>query len=118
MVLQNILQHREAGEDVLEAAASGAEEVAGAITASTITTIAVFAPIVYVEGVAGELFRDLSLAIAFSLLASLLVVLTLLPAWAGRFGAAPRPSVPSRRTPAASRCRAASCDERPGSSGL
>ena len=90
MVLKNILQHREAGEDVLEAAASGAEEVAGAITASTITTIAVFAPIVYVEGVAGELFRDLSLAIAFSLLASLLVALTLLPAWAGRFGAAPR----------------------------
>ena len=90
MVLKNILQHREAGEDVLEAAASGAEEVAGAITASTTTTIAVFAPIVYVEGVAGELFRDLSLAIAFSLLASLLVALTLLPAWAGRFGAAPR----------------------------
>ena len=95
VVLENIFWHREAGEDVLEAAASGAEEVAGAITASTITTIAVFAPIVYVEGVAEELFRDLSLAIAFSLLASLLVALTLLPAWAGRFGAAPRATRPA-----------------------
>ena len=85
IVLENIFRHREMGKDAMEAAAAGAEEVTGAITASTLTTIAVFAPIVYVEGVAGELFRDLSLAIAFSLLASLLVALTLLPAWAGRF---------------------------------
>jgi hydrophobic/amphiphilic exporter-1 (mainly G- bacteria), HAE1 family len=73
------------GEGAGEAAARGAGEVAGAITASTLTTIAVFLPIVYVEGVAGELFRDLSLAVAFSLLASLLVALTLLPVMAARF---------------------------------
>ena len=103
VVLENIFRHRELGKDRVEAAAVGAEEVTGAITASTLTTIAVFAPIVYVEGVAGELFRDLSLAIAFSLLASLLVALTLLPAWAGRFeaaatvpGAAPEVPVPVR----------------------
>lgn len=75
----------EAAGDPLEASARGAGEVAGAITASTLTTIAVFLPIIYVEGVAGELFRDLSLTVAFSLLASLLVALTLLPAWAARF---------------------------------
>ena len=85
VVLENIFRHRELGKDVMEAAAVGAEEVTGAITASTLTTIGVFAPIVYVEGVAGELFKDLALAISYSLMASLLVALTLLPAWAARF---------------------------------
>jgi len=85
IVLENIFRHREAGGDPVESAGTGAREVAGAITASTLTTIAVFGPIIYVEGVAGELFRDLSLAVAFSLLASLLVALTLLPTMAARF---------------------------------
>jgi hydrophobic/amphiphilic exporter-1 (mainly G- bacteria), HAE1 family len=85
VVLENVFRQREAGLSAMAAAAAGAEEVQGAITASTLTTISVFGPIVYVEGVAGELFRDLSLAVAFSLLASLLVALTLLPALAGRF---------------------------------
>ena len=85
VVLENIFRHRELGKDAIEAASVGAEEVTGAITASTLTTIGVFAPIVYVEGVAGELFGDLAFAVAFSLLASLLVALTLLPAWAARF---------------------------------
>ncbi len=66
----------------------GAEEVQGAITASTLTTISVFGPIIYVEGVAGELFGDLSFAVAFALLASLLVALTLLPTMAARWAAA------------------------------
>ncbi|HVS09155.1 MAG TPA: efflux RND transporter permease subunit, partial [Planctomycetota bacterium] len=70
----------------VETAARGAEEVTGAITASTLTTIAVFGPVLYVRGVAGELFGDLSLAVAFSLLASLLVAITLLPAMAARWG--------------------------------
>ncbi|MEX2466307.1 MAG: efflux RND transporter permease subunit [Gemmatimonadota bacterium] len=87
IVLENIFRHREElGRDATEAAAAGAEEVQSAITASTLTTISVFAPIIYVEGVAGELFEDLSLAVAFSLLASLLVALTLLPSLAARFG--------------------------------
>jgi HAE1 family hydrophobic/amphiphilic exporter-1 len=87
VVLENVFRHRELGLGPLEAAALGAEEVQGAITASTLTTISVFGPIIYVEGVAGELFGDLSLAVAFSLLASLLVALTLLPSIAARFAA-------------------------------
>jgi HAE1 family hydrophobic/amphiphilic exporter-1 len=87
VVLENVFRHREEGEGALEAAARGAEEVQGAITASTLTTISVFGPIVYVKGVAGELFEDLSLAVTFSLLVSLLVALTLLPTLAARFAA-------------------------------
>jgi HAE1 family hydrophobic/amphiphilic exporter-1 len=86
VVLENIFRHREElGEEALISASVGAEEVQRAITASTLTTISVFGPIIYVEGVAGELFGSLSLAVAFSLLASLLVALTLLPALAARF---------------------------------
>jgi hydrophobic/amphiphilic exporter-1 (mainly G- bacteria), HAE1 family len=85
IVLENIFRHREEGAEAMEGAGRGAREVAGAITAATLTTIAVFLPIIYVEGVAGELFRDLSLTVAFSLLASLLVALTLLPTMAARF---------------------------------
>ncbi len=91
VVLENIFRHREElGEGPVAAAAAGAEEVQAAITASTLTTISVFGPIIYVEGVAGELFKDLSLAVAFSLLASLLVALTLLPSLAARFAGGPR----------------------------
>jgi hydrophobic/amphiphilic exporter-1 (mainly G- bacteria), HAE1 family len=87
VVLENIFRHREElGKSAAEAAAAGAEEVQAAITASTLTTISVFGPIIYVEGVAGELFKDLSLAVAFSMLTSLLVALTLLPSMAARFG--------------------------------
>ncbi|MGK7311955.1 MAG: efflux RND transporter permease subunit [Candidatus Longimicrobiales bacterium M2_2A_002] len=90
VVLENIFRHRElqaAGVEraSLDSAALGAEEVQGAITASTLTTISVFGPIIYVEGVAGELFGALSFAVAFSLLASLLVALTLLPTMAARW---------------------------------
>jgi len=79
VVLENIFRHREKGVLAALAAAIGAEEVQRAITASTLTTIAVFGPIVYVHGVAGQLFRALSFAVAFSLLASLVVAVTLLP---------------------------------------
>ena len=87
VVLENIFRHRkEGGKDAMASAAVGAEEVQRAITASTLTTISVFGPIVYVEGVAGELFGSLSLAVAFSLIASLLVALTLLPGSGGPVG--------------------------------
>jgi len=87
VVLENVFRHREEeGRDAAESASVGANEVAGAITASTLTTIAVFGPVLYVKGVAGALFTDLSLAVAFSLLASLLVALTLLPVIAARMG--------------------------------
>jgi HAE1 family hydrophobic/amphiphilic exporter-1 len=102
VVLENVFRHRdEVGSPPLEAASRGAGEVAAAITASTLTTIAVFGPVLYVEGVAGALFGDLSLAVAFSLLASLLVALTLLPVLAARMGGAagngaePAPTAPS-----------------------
>ena len=95
IVLENIFRHRQAGLGALEAAARGAEEVQGAITASTLTTVSVFGPIIYVQGVAGELFGALSLAVAFSLLASLAVAITLLPAMAGHFQGG------KRETPAA-----------------
>ncbi len=86
VVLENIFRHREElGENAVFSAGKGAEEVQRAITASTLTTISVFGPIIYVEGVAGELFGSLSLAVAFSLFASLVVALTLLPALAARF---------------------------------
>ena len=87
VVLENVFRHREEeGAGPRQAASRGASEVAGAITASTLTTVAVFGPVLYVKGVAGALFGDLSLAVAFSLLASLLVALTLLPVMAARFG--------------------------------
>jgi HAE1 family hydrophobic/amphiphilic exporter-1 len=85
VVLENIFRHRELGEGRFEAAATGAREVAMAVTASTFTTVSVFLPIVFVEGVAGQLFRDQALTVAFSLLASLIVSLTLLPMLASRF---------------------------------
>jgi hydrophobic/amphiphilic exporter-1 (mainly G- bacteria), HAE1 family len=93
VVLENIFRHRELGASPHEAAAIGAEEVQSAVTASTLTTVAVFAPIVYVKGVAGELFGDLSIAVASALMASLVVALTLLPAMAARWGAAPEARV-------------------------
>ena len=111
VVLENIFRHRELGVGMFEAAAKGAEEVQGAITASTLTTISVFGPIIYVEGVAGELFGALSLTVAFSLLASLVVALTLLPTMAARFGGrnapapAPEPPVASPETPPTGRMR-------------
>jgi len=99
VVLENIFRHRELGLSASEAAAKGAEEVQTAVTASTLTTVAVFAPIIYVEGVAGELFGDLSIAVASALIVSLVVALTLLPAMAARWNgstAAAQRSLPAR----------------------
>ena len=79
VVIENIARLREQGHSALEAARLGASEVAGAITASTLTTAAVFLPITLVEGLAGRLFRDQSWAVVCSLMASLLVALTVVP---------------------------------------
>ena len=79
VVLENIARHREEGKAPLEAASIGAGEVSMAIVASTLTTVAVFGPLVFVEGIAGQLFRDQALTVTFSLLASLVVALTLIP---------------------------------------
>ncbi|HEX6066472.1 MAG TPA: efflux RND transporter permease subunit, partial [Longimicrobiales bacterium] len=85
VVVENIFRQREKGLAAAAAASLGTREVQRAITASTLTTIAVFGPIIYVEGVAGQLFGALSLAVAFSLLVSLLVAMTLLPMMAARW---------------------------------
>ncbi len=79
VVLENIYRHRELGEDGFTAANMGATEVAMAITASTLTTIGVFLPILFVPGIAGQLFSDMVITITFSLFVSLIVALTLVP---------------------------------------
>ncbi len=84
VVLESIFRCREEGDGVGAAAVRGAREVASAVTASTLTTVAVFFPIVFVEGVAGQVFRDQALAVVFSLFASLIVALFLIPAVVGR----------------------------------
>ncbi|KXG76949.1 Swarming motility protein SwrC [Fervidicola ferrireducens] len=84
VVLENIYHHRELGLGGMEAACVGAEEVTLAIVASTLTTIAVFLPIVFVKGMAGILFKEMSLTITFSLLSSLIVAITLVPLLSSR----------------------------------
>lgn len=79
VVLESIQRYREDGVDLYNSALKGTSEVAGAVTASTFTTVAVFFPIVFVEGIAGQLFKDMALTVTFSLLASLVVSLTLVP---------------------------------------
>ncbi len=79
VVLENIYRHRELGESRFEAADNGATEVGMAITASTLTTISVFLPVLFVPNITGQLFKDLVLTITFSLVVSLLVALTIVP---------------------------------------
>lgn len=81
VVIENIFRLRnEEGYSIKEASIEGAKQVGGAILASTLTTICVFAPIVFTEGITRQLFTDLALTLAYSLLASLVVALTLVPA--------------------------------------
>ncbi|MFW5980695.1 MAG: efflux RND transporter permease subunit [Halanaerobiaceae bacterium] len=79
VVLENIYRYRSQGLGKIEAARKGSKEVSMAIAASTITTAIVFLPVVFVEGMASQLFEELALTVAFSLFASLLVSLTLIP---------------------------------------
>ena len=82
VVIENIYRLRAKGANVIQAAVSGAGQVAGAVTASTLTTVCVFAPIVFVEGITRQLFTDLALTMSYALLASLVISLTLVPAMA------------------------------------
>jgi HAE1 family hydrophobic/amphiphilic exporter-1 len=79
VVLESIFRRQEAGESREVAARKGAEEVAMAITASTLTTVAVFLPVAFVGGITGTLFKELALSVSFSLLASLGVALMVVP---------------------------------------
>ncbi len=82
VVIENIYRLRKEGYSAREAAIEGAGEVAGAIMASTLTTVCVFLPIVFTEGITRQLFVDMGLTIAYSLLASLVIALTVVPAMA------------------------------------
>ena len=97
VVLEAIHRRRGGGEPAREAAISGTAEVAGPVIASTLTTVAVFLPIVFVEGVAGQLFRDQALTVSISILASLGFSLALIPVLAGRGGPAPGGGAPSEK---------------------
>lgn len=79
VVIENIYRLRKDGMDVKEAAVEGAHGVAGAITASTLTTVSVFLPIVFTTGLTRQMFTDMALTIGFSLLASLIVAVTVVP---------------------------------------
>lgn len=101
VVLENIFRHRQQGASGVEAATRGASEVGMAVAAATFTTIAVFLPIAYVQGVAGELFAPQAWTVTFSLLASLVVSLTVLPAMAARFLHLDLPVAPAAQDSAA-----------------
>ena len=84
VVIENIYRLRNEGASMREAAIEGSKEVAGAITASTLTTVCVFAPIVFTEGITRQLFVDMGLTIGYSLAASLVIALTVVPAMASK----------------------------------
>jgi HAE1 family hydrophobic/amphiphilic exporter-1 len=79
VILENIFRHRNQGLDAMEAAHTGSEEVANAIMAATLTTIVVFLPVVFVKGIASQLFSAMAWTVSFSLFASLIVALTIVP---------------------------------------
>ena len=79
VVLENISRYRSSGEGLVSAAIKGASEVGGAVIAATLTTIAVFLPLAFVEGIAGQLFRDQALTVTFALMISLGVAMTVIP---------------------------------------
>ncbi|NIR47189.1 efflux RND transporter permease subunit, partial [candidate division KSB1 bacterium] len=84
VVLESIARCREEGDNLIQATVRGVSEVGGAVFASTLTTVAVFFPIVFVEGVAGQIFGNLALTVVFSLFASLAVALFLIPMLSSR----------------------------------
>ncbi|REJ95318.1 MAG: AcrB/AcrD/AcrF family protein [Planctomycetota bacterium] len=84
VVLENIYRHYQLGESPAVAAVRGATEVWGAVLASTLTTLAVFVPVIFIEGQAGQLFRDIAIAIACAVAISLVVSITVIPTAARR----------------------------------
>jgi hydrophobic/amphiphilic exporter-1 (mainly G- bacteria), HAE1 family len=84
VVSENIYRHYQMGKEPAAAAVEGADEVAGAVTASTLTTLSVFFPVVFLSGLAGQLFWEFALTVACAILASLVVALTVIPLMASR----------------------------------
>jgi HAE1 family hydrophobic/amphiphilic exporter-1 len=89
VVLESIAKARERGLGILDAAIAGTREVSMAVVASTLTTIAVFLPLVFVQGIAGQLFRDQALTVAIAIATSLAVAMTLIPMLSSLKGRAP-----------------------------
>lgn len=102
VVIENTYRLRSKGYTLIQSAVSGAGQVAGAITSSTLTTICVFLPIVFIDGITRELFTDLALTLGYSLIASLIVALTLVPAMSRGMMA----RVPAAREPIMDRVKA------------
>ena len=103
VVLESIHRHRRRNPDLAEAVYQGTREVGQAVAASTLTTVAVFLPLIFVEGIAGQLFKDQALTITYSLLASLAVALTVIPMVLSRrrIAVGPVPRSGTGRVPAA-----------------
>ncbi|TAA73129.1 efflux RND transporter permease subunit [Planococcus salinarum] len=96
VVIENIERHLAMGKTSKKAASDGSKEVAGAITASTLTTIAVFVPVIFISGLIGEIFFEFALTISFSLFASLAVALTVIPMLASRMLRKPKGNIEAR----------------------
>ncbi|WP_432359728.1 efflux RND transporter permease subunit [Sporosarcina sp. UB5] len=97
VVIENIERHIAMGKDRMDAARDGAKEISGAITASTLTTLAVFVPVIFISGLIGQIFTEFALTISFSLFASLVVALTVVPMMASRMLNKPRKNIEARR---------------------
>ncbi|MES9879895.1 MAG: efflux RND transporter permease subunit [Sedimenticola sp.] len=85
VVLENIDRHRRMGKSPFRASYEGTREVWGAVLASTVTTVAVFLPVIFIEEEAGQLFRDIAIAITFSILLSLFISVSVIPAVTNKF---------------------------------
>jgi hydrophobic/amphiphilic exporter-1 (mainly G- bacteria), HAE1 family len=95
VVLESVYRQREDGVPAVDAAIRGAREVAGAVTAGTLTTVAVFVPVVFLGGFAGVFFREMAVVVCFALACSLAVALTLVPAIAARLLLVGGPATPT-----------------------
>ncbi len=97
VVFENIFRHREMGKSRVQAAYDGTVEVWGAVLASTLTTVAVFLPVIFVEEEAGQLFRDIAIAISSAVALSLLVSITVIPTLSSKILGKVRRTEPSRK---------------------
>lgn len=97
VVIENIERHLAMGKDPKQAAREGSKEIGGAITASTLTTLAVFVPVIFISGLIGQIFTEFALTISFSLFASLVVALTVVPMMASRMLKKPKKNIEARR---------------------
>lgn len=97
VVIENIERHLAMGKNSKQAASEGTKEVSGAIIASTLTTVAVFVPVIFITGLIGEIFFEFALTISFSLFASLAVALTVIPMLAARLLETPKGDIEARK---------------------